>query len=163
VIISGHLPPKIRTEGNFPARLSRRKSIGFSNSDPAARGTVFSYRTKQCRLGCFNFRHQSATIRQRRSRQCDLACRTSLGTFWGLIYRKWKVDHLGIAARPLKLLQGVRPTTQRGHASAVPVAKPDHDMHGGPAGCVHISTTPKQNWTLTHKNMDGKLEGLDLS
>jgi hypothetical protein len=56
-----------------------------------------------------------------------------------MIYRKWKVDHLGLAACPLKLLQGARgPPRSRPMHRATPVTKPDHDMHGGPAGCVHI-------------------------
>ena len=94
---------------------------------------------EKCRLGSSRFRPRSATIRRRRSKQCNLACRTSMGAFWGLRYRRWKVGHLGLAACPVKLLKGGWPTTQRAHASAAPDTKPDHDMHGGPAGCVRTS------------------------
>ena len=58
--------------------------------------------------------------------------------FRGLKYRRSKVGHLGLAACPAKLLKGGWPTMQRAHASAAPDTKPDHDMHGGPAGYVHI-------------------------
>ena len=80
----------------------------------------------------------TATIRRRRSRRCDLTCRMSMGAVWGLRYRRWKVGHLGLVACSARLLQGAWPTTQQAHASAAPDTKPDHDMHGGPAGCVHI-------------------------
>ena len=66
-----------------------------------------------------------------------------LGAFWGLRYRKWKVGHLGLAAYRVKLLHGARPTKQRAHATRAPVTKPDHDMHGGPAGSVHIFINTK--------------------
>ena len=103
-----------------------------------------SYCMEKCRLGSSRFRPRSATIRRRRSKQCNLACQTSLGAFWGLRYRRWGVGHLGLAACPAKLLQGGRPTTQQqAHASAAPDTKPDHDMHGGPAGCVHIFINAK--------------------
>ena len=65
------------------------------------------------------------------------------GAFWGLRYRKWKVGHLGLAAYPVKLLKGGWPTTQRAHAPAALVTKPDHDLHGGPARCVHAFINTK--------------------
>ena len=43
----------------------------------------------------------------------------------------------------VKPLKGGWPPTQRAHASAAPVTKPDHDLHGGPAGCVHIFINTK--------------------
>jgi hypothetical protein len=46
--------------------------------------------------------------------------------------------HLGLAVCRVKLLKGGRPTTQRAHALAAPDTKSDHDLHGGPAVCVHI-------------------------
>ena len=85
----------------------------------------------------------TTTIRRRRSRRCDLACRMSLGAFWAMRHRRWKVGHLGLAACPVKLLQGGRPTTQQAHAPAAPHTEPDHDMHGGPAGAVHIFINTK--------------------
>ena len=85
----------------------------------------------------------NATIRRRRSRRCDLTCRMSMGAFSSLRYRRWKVGHLGLVACPLKLLQGRWPIRQRAHAPATPDTKPYHDMHGGPAGCVHISINTK--------------------
>ena len=47
------------------------------------------------------------------------------------------------SACPVKLLKGGWPTTQRAHASVAPNTKPDHDMHGGPAGRVHIFLNTK--------------------
>ena len=97
----------------------------------------------QSQRGSIKSRLWTATIRRRRSRRCDLECRTSLGAFWGLRDRRWKVGHLGLAACPAKLLQGGWPTTQRAHASAAPDTKPDYDLHGGPACCVHIFINAK--------------------
>ena len=102
-----------------------------------------SYCMGKFRLGSSRFRPRSATIRRRRSKQCNLACRTSMGAFWGLRYRRWKVGHLGLAACPGKLLKCGWPTTQRAHASAAPNTKPDHDLHGGPARCVRIFINTK--------------------
>ena len=104
-------------------------------------GIVRRFKVKK---GPNKYRLWTATIRRRRSRRCDLTCRMSLDAFWGLRYRRWKVGHLGLAACPAKLLQDGRPTTQQqAHASAAPDTKPDHDMHGGPAGCVRIFINTK--------------------
>jgi hypothetical protein len=53
------------------------------------------------------------------------------------------VGHLGLAASHVKMLKGGRPATQQAHASAAPDTKADHDMHGGPAGCVHTFINTK--------------------
>jgi hypothetical protein len=50
-------------------------------------------------------------IRRRHSRRCDSMCRTSLGPFWGLIYRWWRVGHLGLVAWPIELPMPTRSTT----------------------------------------------------
>jgi hypothetical protein len=67
----------------------------------------------------------------------------SLGALWGLRYRRWEVGQPGLVACGVKLLEGRRPTTQRAHASAAPDTKPDHDLHGGAAVCVHIFINAK--------------------
>ena len=114
-------------------------TIAVPLEGPGFGGTPF-----QSQRGPNKSRLWTATIRRRRSRRCDLACRASLGAFWGLRYRRWGVGHLGLAACPVKLLQGGRPPTQQqAHASAAPDTKPDHDMHGGPAGGVHIFINTK--------------------
>ena len=83
-----------------------------------------------------------------RSRRCDLACRTSMGAFWGLRYCRWEVGHLGLVVCWVKLLKGGWPTTKRAHALAAPCTKTDHDVHGGPATCVHTFINTKVTVSL---------------
>jgi hypothetical protein len=103
-----------------------RKSYGAIFTDRAATGSgnlKNSMSTPfQSQRGPIKSRLWTTTIRRRRSRRCDLACRTSPGAFWGLRYRRWGVGHLGLAACPVKLLQGGRPTharTQHAHHARI--------------------------------------------
>ena len=105
--------------GFSPARIKKKHHTAFTHITritillelriiltviPRLEAPDFEGEWGKCRLGSSSFRPRSATIRQRRSRQCDLACRTPLGAFWGLKYRRWKVGHLGIVACLVKLL-----------------------------------------------------------
>jgi hypothetical protein len=61
-----------------------------------------------------------------------------------MMYYMWKVDHIGLATRLVKPLDGERPGTQWAHAPAAPDTKPDHYLHGG--------WWTGQMWAYSYKN-----------